>query len=403
MREISLISQRPSLAYFSPLPPAPSGIADYSRELLPYLAREFDITLFTADPDSVAAEIKTHFAVHHLDDFALEQTNYDLNLYHMGNSANHFEMVPFLLRFPGVVVLHDYFLHHFQVARTIGQGDWGAYAREAGFATGAPGIALAQAVRRGLAQPPLFELPLNERVMAASVGIIAHSQYVVQLIREQGYGGFLQMIPALIEPHPGHSRRRELNLAAKSIIFGSFGQITTSKQIAFALRCFRQAHTLMENTHFLLVGAGSPDLNVDNLVRELGLAGAVTHMGHVDSLQTFVDWIHSVDVVVNLRYPTVGETSATALRALAAGRPLIVFDHGWYSEIPAEAAIKLPPLDESAFTAAMLQLAQSAPQRQKMGAAGQKYTLEMCHPAVAAAQYSQFIHQILLQGILPDA
>ena len=34
------------LAYFSPLGPQASGIADYSEELLPHLAEGADITLF---------------------------------------------------------------------------------------------------------------------------------------------------------------------------------------------------------------------------------------------------------------------------------------------------------------------------------------------------------------------
>ena len=34
------------LAYFSPLNPQPSGISDYSEELLPQLAEGADITLF---------------------------------------------------------------------------------------------------------------------------------------------------------------------------------------------------------------------------------------------------------------------------------------------------------------------------------------------------------------------
>ena len=47
-------ARRLRIAYFSPLPPARSGIADYSRELLPALADHADLTLFTAQPASVA-------------------------------------------------------------------------------------------------------------------------------------------------------------------------------------------------------------------------------------------------------------------------------------------------------------------------------------------------------------
>jgi len=40
------------------------------------------------------------------------------------------------------------------------------------------------------------------------------------------------------------------------------------------------------------------------------------------------------DVLVNLRFPTMGETSGSAIRALSLGRPLIVSDVGWFSELP---------------------------------------------------------------------
>ena len=67
---------------------------------------------------------------------------------------------------------------------------------------------------------------------------------------------------------------------------------------------------------------------------------------YVESFDAFVDWAATADVVLNLRYPTLGETSGAALRVMAAGRPLVVFDHGWYGELPDEAAVKVPPLDD---------------------------------------------------------
>jgi hypothetical protein len=40
--------RKPRIAYFSPLGPDPSGISDYSEELLPHLARHWDMDLFVA-------------------------------------------------------------------------------------------------------------------------------------------------------------------------------------------------------------------------------------------------------------------------------------------------------------------------------------------------------------------
>ena len=51
------------LAFFSPLPPARTGIADYSRQLLPHLRTQTEITLFSAEPDKVDAELRHQFGI----------------------------------------------------------------------------------------------------------------------------------------------------------------------------------------------------------------------------------------------------------------------------------------------------------------------------------------------------
>ena len=52
IHSINFQGYRPRLAFISPLPPEKTGIADYSAELLPELARYYDIELVTDQPDS---------------------------------------------------------------------------------------------------------------------------------------------------------------------------------------------------------------------------------------------------------------------------------------------------------------------------------------------------------------
>jgi glycosyltransferase involved in cell wall biosynthesis len=80
---------------------------------------------------------------------------------------------------------------------------------------------------------------------------------------------------------------------------------------------------------------------------------------------------------------------------MGAGKPLIVFDQGWYSEIPNEAALKIPPLDETALVQAMCQLGENVALRQQMGAAGQQYIRSHCTPEQVAAAYGDFIRSLL--------
>jgi glycosyltransferase involved in cell wall biosynthesis len=168
-----------------------------------------------------------------------------------------------------------------------------------------------------------------------------------------------------------------------------------------ALWAFKKLRESMPGAHYLLVGETLAETDLAALITELDLTGAVTHIDYVPELSRFVDWVYTADIVINLREPTMGETSATALRAMAAGRPLIVFDHGWYAEIPTEAASKIPPLDEEALLTAMRHLAQSAPLRSKMGEAGQHYTRQECHPQTVAEAYVRALSSTLESYLRP--
>jgi glycosyltransferase involved in cell wall biosynthesis len=76
----------------------------------------------------------------------------------------------------------------------------------------------------------------------------------------------------------------------------------------------------------------------------------------------------AADVHVCLRRPTMGETSAVAVRAVSAGKPLVVDDVGWFSELPETVALKVSCEPES-LTAALEELAGNPQQRARMGAA----------------------------------
>src|SRR5207237_1920666 len=77
------------------------------------------------------------------------------------------------------------------------------------------------------------------------------------------------------------------------------------------------------------------------------------------------------DAIVSLRSPTMGETSGSAVRALTLGKPLVVSDVGWFSELPDEAAMRIPVDEREAETlaAALERLAADADKRARMGAA----------------------------------
>jgi hypothetical protein len=138
------------LAYFSPLPPARSGIADYSREILPHLGQMADLTLFCVDPQAVDRALHDQFPIHAISDYAKMRWHFDLPLYQMGNNTTHHEQIyRTLRRFPGAVVLHDVILHHFMAHRTAGHDNFPGYTREMAYVLGTAGVNYSWAIRHG--------------------------------------------------------------------------------------------------------------------------------------------------------------------------------------------------------------------------------------------------------------
>src|SRR5438034_9598778 len=92
----------------------------------------------------------------------------------------------------------------------------------------------------------------------------------------------------------------------------------------------------------LLVGAASPGFDLDRRLQRLGVdADGLIREGYVDEARLW-SLMAACDAVVSLRAPTMGETSGTAIRALALGKPLVVSDVGWFSELPDGVALKVP-------------------------------------------------------------
>ena len=122
----------------------------------------------------------------------------------------------------------------------------------------------------------------------------------------------------------------------------------------------------------LLVGPTSPGFDLERRLQRLGLAEeGLVREGWADEARLW-SLMAGSDVAVNLRHPTMGETSGSVIRALSLGKPLVVSDVGWFSELPDEVALKIPTGDDEVrvLSAALELLVTRADVREAMGAAG---------------------------------
>jgi glycosyltransferase involved in cell wall biosynthesis len=347
------------VAYFSPLPPERSGVADYSALLLPALRERLDVEVVPRGRKRLPRGA-------------------DVALFHMGNDPeSHGWILEALRGHPGVVVLHELVLHHLVAGLTLGRRDVATYLAAMEREAGLVGRLLGLGVVDGCI-PPLWESRAEDFPLAGLVlesaeghGLIAHSRYVLDGARAAGYSGPAWRIPHPAWPEPAVE---PVDLGRDGPVIGCLGNLNASKRIPQLLEAFALLLERRPDARLLLVGAAAPRLGLPELLGRSGLpSGSILREERVEEAR-FWSLMAACDVVVGLRAPTMGETSGSAIRALSLGRPLVVSDVGWFAELPSNAVWKVP-VDErevAVLAAGLERLAGDPGLRAAMGTGGRE-------------------------------
>jgi glycosyltransferase involved in cell wall biosynthesis/SAM-dependent methyltransferase len=364
------------IAFFSPLPPARSGIADYSAALLEELRKMANVEVFSSKPA------------------AFDPTAFDVILYQIGNNAYHDFCYETALEHPGVVVVHEANLHHLIAEITIKRGDWDAYMRVLGEEGGPEALQYAQRVR-ALEIPPDYEgVPMLRGLLARSKGAIVHSGCVETELRSAGFAGPIARIPhgAWIPQTSRLNYRSLLGVDEATPLIGIFGFLKPYKRIAESLRAFRRLLRLAPQAKMILVGEPHPDFPLQSLVQSLGLTPNVRVCGF-QPIAEFVGYLAACDIVLNLRYPTVGENSGTLMRALGLGKAVVVSEVGSFNELPDGICLKVPvDASEEDHIFEYLNLLVSRPDiRRAMGAEARRWVETECSWPKVARKYADFL------------
>jgi glycosyltransferase involved in cell wall biosynthesis len=340
------------VAYHSPLPPSRSGIADYSALLLPALRERVDVVI--AEPRRRAPKA-------------------DVALYQVGNDPDaHAWVVDALRKRPGVVVLHELVLHHLIAGMTIGRGDGRAYLdameRELGIAGRLLGLGVLDNLLPLLWETQPERFPLTGTVLDLARGVIVHSRYVEERARAAGYTGPLWRIPHPAWPMDAVAPAGDVS---GDPLIGCFGNLNMNKRIPQLLEAFASLRRRRPGARLLLAGAPAERFDIGRRLERLGLTDGVRSEGYVTEERMW-SLMAACDVLVNLRYPTMGETSGSVIRGLSLGKPMLVSDVGWFAELPDDAALKIPVDEyEVATIARSLELATDC--CKELGAAALEY------------------------------
>ncbi len=382
------------LGFVSPLPPVRSGIADYSADLLAALRGE--VALETYAPSEASAAFRAgHAAV----------------LLQVGNDPLHLPSVEALRessgRVPAILVLHDFSLHHLFAAGYLDTARVEDYARELERSHGVKGRALGDRARAGERVPVWdlapWEWPMSLGVVGDSAAVIVHSSLVRGALLRRSVRAPVFEVPHLVAPAPEHDRpaaRAALDLPQDRVVAATLGIVTPAKRIGRLLEGL--ALLPPRERPFLVVGgAVADDDPLRAVVRDHELADDVRFTGYLPE-EDFWRLARAADVSVNLRFPTVGETSGAVCRLAGTGLPVVVSDVGWFRELPDSFAAKVPiGAGEVETIAAVLgELVRDAGMRRARAAAAAAWGAERS-PARIAAAYARVVRAVL-EGRAPS-
>jgi glycosyltransferase involved in cell wall biosynthesis len=394
------VTKKPRLAYLSPLPSERSGISDYSAELLPYLAKYYDIDVIVAQDTVTSKSVKVNCEIRSIDWFSANRDVFDRVLYHFGNSHFHAHMHSLIREIPGTIVLHDFylsdFIHHNHMSnpglRTIERAVYSSH--------GYP--ALAACSEQHWSNAIVSTYPCSFDPIASSLGVIVHSENSLNLA-SKWYGIPhkdwdvipLLRIPAATSLGAKSEARTKLNLAEDDFVVCSFGFAAPTK-LSLELYDAWANSDLASDAKCVLVFVG------DRVKTAYGEKLQAKIDGHTHSSRVvitgwaeealFRDYLAAADVGVQLRTMSRGETSAAVLDCMNYGLATIVNANGSMAELPDDAVYKLrDDFEVSELTDALSEIRADTRKRERLGTNSQLYVQQVHAPAKCAREYFKAI------------
>ncbi len=342
------------LAWFSPLPPEHSDIANFTERLREDLHGAYDVRFFTEKPGGFLEPASGTFYHAGLGpcpyDLLVSLNASDLPIYNLGNNPTFFSQTWFLNQFkPGIVILHDVKLHHFfEGIYRERLGDekryldlmaqyYGEIGREAGVAFCRSLVSISDMAEH---------FPMTAWAVKNALAVVVHTAYAQEVVRRATNVPVFN-IPLPYRPQANPKRGAPVRFSrerrARLVIFG---YLNTNRRIIEFLHALA---TMPERDCFgvHVVGTVFHEREVRAAVELLGLREHVTFYGYVSD-DTLEDTLASADLAINLRYPTMGEASGSQLRIWDHALPSLVSASDSYADLPPDTVSFVRPEHERA-------------------------------------------------------
>lgn len=286
---------------------------------------------------------------------ATRSDDFDIAVYNMGNYPPFHERIyeVAMIR-PGVTILHDVVMHHFFWGYWLeSRHDPCSYAAEVEYSHGARGRNLANSIVQGyggdaLNSPLILEYNMAKSALRGSYGVIVHSEYArralepeiscpISVVNFNGFGLCVQL---------ANRKPQQLPFRANRVRLLTYGMINPNKMVAEIISVIGESSFLRDHVVYSVLGQSTPHYadQLQDLVKSQRLVDTVELRLTRQTDESLFDYLHAADIVINIRNPHMGETSGVVMEASMAGKPIVVWKHGYYDEIPDDIVAKVDSL-----------------------------------------------------------
>lgn len=357
------------IRWYSPLDAASSEIARYSEQLLPSLQRYAEVVSVSdasTGPEEWAAPPEDAGVA-------------SLPVYHIGNNPLHLPIYQRALQEPGLVVLHD--LSLVDLARHLShQLDQPELWKDMMCRQYGDDVrALVNRSEKSVADynEMVANYPLFQPFVAGSLGVLVHSRYALEALQRQLVPG--TPLLRLNLPAPTAAAGEPPPTASGALRFVFCGHVGPNRRLVEFLQAWGSLPA-PERINLDLFGNISSSRQLLQHAAQFGVEQYIRINGYVSDGE-LERALQSADFAINLRWPTMGEASASQLRYWAAALPTLVSDVGWYGELPADSVCRISVGNEAADLRALLEDALASPQKYRQVGLQGRERLRRAHSA----------------------
>ncbi|MFG6357355.1 MAG: glycosyltransferase [Acetatifactor sp.] len=374
--------QRRKVALVAPWPKQQTGIANYVYQIVPYMSKHYDIDLFVdnsmdRDCELLPFEYGKRYTI---DQLERQYGSYDEIIFHIGNCVRyHASTYKLFERLGGIVEIHDFDLNAFFYHAFYATGQKEIYRRVLKAGYGEAGELHFRKLEQKTENSDGAKFPMSHGVARQARKVIVHNEWSY---RQLGPDVRKYLVPLACfetqKPDDGcgvaRDRVREkIHYREGEIVIGCLGWMNSNKRPQVMIQSLVRLRQQGYPVKMVFWGnKGTEECNA--LIEREQLQEAVVITGYLER-EEYLAGLELSDIILNLRYPTMGESSATLCETMKAGKPSLVTAVNQYLEFPDDVCWKVPlgRMEVPALTAMLQYMLEHEEMREAMAENARAY------------------------------